>query len=361
MPGPVLKFPSDEDVFIEKLLLWYDRNQRSLPWRDNPEPYRVWISEIMLQQTQVKAVLPYFERFLEAFPTLPDLAGAREDQVLAAWSGLGYYNRARNLHRSARLVQEKFGGRFPRDLDELLVLPGIGRYTAGAILSIAHGQPYPVLDGNVRRVFSRLLRIDRELTTALLNQLWQLLDRLVNSPGARNRTADFNQALMELGALVCTPRKPQCGACPLSEDCLARMKGVQERLPVKARKRPTEQLLFLVAIIRKGDRYLLRKSTGEPFLEGFWEFPRVEGGTDRESRRRLEQSMETTLRFLHFHQPVRHQITFRKMRFHPVEAEILGKTPAGADWTWDSLVDPALPVPAFVHKIRNKLRLPDPS
>ena len=220
------KSPRDLSRLRARLIQWYRRNRRQLPWRRARDPYRVWVSEVMLQQTTVRAVLPYYERFLGRFPTLAKLAAAREEDVLALWSGLGYYHRARNLLRGARYLVAQHAGAFPKSLEAALGVPGVGLYTASAVLSIAWNQPLPVVDANVRRVLARLfaLRGPRwRKDGPYYNLAEELLDR--DAPG------DFNQALMELGALVCTARGPACAACPLEADCEGRARGLVDLLP----------------------------------------------------------------------------------------------------------------------------------
>src|SRR6185369_3543428 len=205
--------------FSRKLLAWYGRHKRALPWRDVGDPYRTWISEIMLQQTQVDTVIPYYQRWLERFPTVQALAESPLNDVLALWEGLGYYSRARNLHRAAQQVAAERGGALPQTVDELLALPGIGRYTAGAIASIAFGVDAPVLDGNVKRVLARVFDIQTDVKSpAGARELWALAASLVPS----GRAGDYNQALMDLGATLCTPRAPACDICPVRELCAAR-------------------------------------------------------------------------------------------------------------------------------------------
>jgi A/G-specific adenine glycosylase len=256
-----------------RLLRWYRRRRRDLPWRRSGEPYAIWVAEIMLQQTQVATVLPYYARFLGRFPDAAALARAREEDVLAAWSGLGYYRRARALHRAARLVMERHGGRLPAAVAELRELPGVGRYTAGAIASIAFGHPEPALDGNVRRVLSRLLGRSgrRGGGPAGDGRLWRLAAALVRGP----HPGDLNQALMELGALVCTPRQPRCAACPLRHVCRARAAGDPEAYPRPRAAGPTATARVAVAWLLRGERLLLvRPQPGNPF-RGSWELPAV--------------------------------------------------------------------------------------
>ena len=258
------------------LLAWYRRHRRSLPWRESPEPYRVWISEIMLQQTQVATVLPYFDRFITRFPTVDALAAASRQEVLAAWTGLGYYRRAEALHSAAEWIVRDNAGRFPETIEAWLKLPGIGRYTAGAILSIAFGKRFPILDGNVARVLSRLFCVrgdPREGPTR--EKLWSLSTSVL----PRRGVSDFNQALMELGALVCTRKKPKCLVCPLASLCEANARGLQEDLPELAKRKATVPVTMAAAVVRRGDKVLLYQRPSEGSMRELWELP---GGTCRE-------------------------------------------------------------------------------
>ena len=263
------------------LLAWFDADRRPMPWRDEPTPYRVWISEIMLQQTRVATVIPYFERFLARFPGLEALAAAQEEEVLSCWSGLGYYSRARNLRRAAELLLAEHGGILPPDPADLRRLPGIGPYTAGAIASIAFGLPEPALDGNGIRVLTRLHALGGDpARQPLLGELWRRLGELV----ACERPGDVNQAVMELGARICAPRSPDCGSCALSLHCEAREAGRATAYPETAPRAAQTDLLVEVGIFRQGDRLLL--SRGErPFLRGLWNLPyriRSGGASDEE-------------------------------------------------------------------------------
>ncbi len=269
------------------LLAWYDAHRRDLPWRRTSDPYAIWVSEIMLQQTRVETVVPYYERFLARFPDPASLAAADEDEVLSRWSGLGYYRRARLLHRGAREVVAQYGGEVPRDAEARRGLPGVGRYTAGAIGSIAFGLEEPVVDGNVARVLSRALGIDTPLGQAATERaLWDAATDLVRGP----RPGDLNQALMELGARVCTPKRPTCLVCPWREACVARADGRVEALPVprkKAAPRPVS-LVAVVATRGRGELALLR---GEGALfGGLYGVPTAEGQGREAARRALRES-----------------------------------------------------------------------
>jgi A/G-specific adenine glycosylase len=261
--------------FARALLAWYARHKRALPWRDAPDPYRIWVSEIMLQQTQVETVIPYYQRWLARFPSLKALAEAPLQAVLAAWEGLGYYSRARNLHRAAQRIAAERGGALPNTLPELLGLPGIGRYTAGAIASIAFGVDTPVLDGNVKRVLARVFDFRADVKSpAGVKQLWQLAESLV-PPG---KAGDYNQALMDLGATVCTPRAPACEVCPVRALCAARRLGVQLQRPVLPARRARPERVYAAGVVRKTSRVLLVQRAADELLGGLWAFPAVEVG-----------------------------------------------------------------------------------
>lgn len=256
--------------WVHRLLAWYHQHRRQLPWRDEPTPYRVWISEIMLQQTRVTAVQPYFARFLDRFPTLPDLAAADQQEVLKAWEGLGYYSRARNLHRAAQTVVER-GGQIPGTSIELSELPGVGPYTAAAIASIAFGQASPVVDGNVLRVVARHRGLRDDIaSTRTRNQVRESLLEAIQLAGDPSA---FNQAMMELGALVCTPRSPQCSDCPLAPDCRALAEDVVGELPVKRKAKAVPHYEIAVGLVFDGDFVLIAQRGQDQMLGGLWEFP----------------------------------------------------------------------------------------
>ena len=268
---------------------WYRENARELPWRNTRDPYAIWVSEVMLQQTRVGTVIPYYQRWLAEFPTIQSLAEAEEDQVLKAWEGLGYYSRARNLQAAARIVVERHQGFLPANLQALQELPGIGRYTAGAIRSIAFNQPAPILDGNLRRVFTRVFNISTPIQASRTEKvLWEIAEDLLpkSDPG------DFNQALMELGALVCLPKKPLCDRCPLAGDCQAHHLELQESLPRRKEKAPLPHLQVAAAVILKGGQVLLAKRPPEGLLGGLWEFP----GGKQEENETLQETLTREIR-----------------------------------------------------------------
>lgn len=259
-----------EEVFPFPLLNWYSKHSRQLPWRQNPDPYAVWVSEIMLQQTRVETVVSYFERWMAIFPDLETLANAPQQAVLSAWEGLGYYQRARNLHNAAKIVATELNRHIPSDPDKLARLPGIGRYTAGAIASIAFGVDAPALDGNIRRVLARVFDVtEPSRSAASEKRLWELArDHL--PPG---RAGDYNQALMDFGALVCTPRRPDCSNCPLVEICLANAQGMQLERPVQHKRARTPHYMAAAAVICRKGRLLIAQRPTEGLLGGLWEFP----------------------------------------------------------------------------------------
>jgi A/G-specific adenine glycosylase len=275
--------------FTQRLLAWFDCHKRPMPWRETTDPYAIWISETMLQQTQVATVIPYYHRFLEKFPTLAALAGAELSEVLALWAGLGYYRRAKNLHAAAREVVERFSGVLPQTVEELMTLPGIGRYTAGAVASIAFQKKAPVLDGNVSRVLARILKIQKDIALpAVSKELWSVAGGLLTGKAAV-RPGDFNQAMMELGATVCLPQNPRCDECPVCQMCEAANAGVQNELPIKTKKSPTPKIRRIALVIHRNTQKSATKSRrgagGEVLLmqrpmgglwEGMWEFPAME-------------------------------------------------------------------------------------
>ncbi|MBD1224760.1 A/G-specific adenine glycosylase [Virgibacillus halodenitrificans] len=259
--------------FQRNLVNWYKINQRDLPWRMNQDPYRVWVSEIMLQQTKVDTVIPYFHRFMEKFPTLEDLAAADEQEVLKAWEGLGYYSRARNLQNAVREVVAEYGGEVPSDPKDLGALKGVGPYTKGAILSIAFNQAEPAVDGNVMRVFSRVLRIEEDITLQRTKKLFEIY---VKEMIDKDDPSSFNQAVMELGALICTPKAPACLFCPVQEQCSAFAEGIQEELPIKKKAKKQKTLPYIVPLIKNtSDQYLIEKRQDQGLLANLWQFPMV--------------------------------------------------------------------------------------
>jgi A/G-specific adenine glycosylase len=302
------------------LLEWYDAHARDLPWRADRDPYRVWLSEVMLQQTRVETVKPYFARWLERFPTLASLAEAPLDDVLKAWEGLGYYSRARNLHRAVREVARSHGGEVPGEPAAFRALPGVGRYTAGAVLSIAFGRAEPLVDGNVRRVFARW-RDDPAPRDA---DLWAMAEAIV--PG--ERPGELNQALMELGATVCTPRSPRCGECPVRAFCAAFAAGTQEERPLPKKGRPLPHEQQGVAVVEREGRFLLARRPVDARLGGLWEFPcalRAAGeSTAAAAERAAREGVGLEVRADEAIGAVKHGFTHVTVSYHAVRCEAVG-------------------------------------
>lgn len=267
---------------VRALLNWFSRNARDLPWRQTRDPYAIWISEIMLQQTQVKTVLPYWERWMKNLPAVKSLARAKPETVLKLWEGLGYYTRARNLQKAAKTIEENHGGIFPENFDEVLALPGIGPYTAGAICSIAFDQPTPILDGNVMRVLTRIYGIEGDPREPKTNRtLWNLSEALVKIAARRQETlmascSALNQSLMELGALVCTPRQPKCPECPVQKHCVALREGKVQLLPEIAERAPATKRHFVAFVVERKGRFLVRQRPEAIVNALLWEFPNLE-------------------------------------------------------------------------------------
>ena len=350
----MVALPIPVEEFASRLLSWYSRNKRDLPWRGKPDPYRVWVSEIMLQQTQVSAVLPYYEKFLGTYPTLETLARAEESEVLSSWSGLGYYRRARSLHKAAQIVSERFDGQFPRDYREAIQLPGIGRYTAGAILSIAYGEPLPILDGNVARFLTRYLCIQDETGTTRSTKLWKLLTQLVEKPSISSQIADFNQALMEIGALVCAPRNPHCDHCPFQASCAALSAGLEGDLPRSQKPRKVQEFHYTVALASQDDTYLLTQNWQETFLQGFWEFPRAPGKPTRQVANKFLKIHGLDFKIEGKAAVVHHRITFRKLFFHPLLVTLVSPAPR-SKFTWTKPGETGYPVSSYIKKILESL------
>ncbi len=261
------------------LLAWYDENKRDLPWRgDHPEPYQVWVSEIMLQQTRVAAVMPYYRAWMEELPTVEALAAVDEERLMKLWQGLGYYSRARNLRKAARMIVEVYGGRFPESYKALLSLPGVGDYTAGAIASIAFGQAVPAVDGNVLRVASRVADIREDIMDGKVRAMFR---GLMEGAMPTDRPGAFNQALMDLGATVCLPNgAPECGRCPLAALCEAERLGVQDQLPVRRKKAARRVEELTVYLLLRDGAAALRQREDSGLLAGLWEFPHVPGALE---------------------------------------------------------------------------------
>lgn len=312
--------PARLPAFRRRLLAWFAARKRALPWRETRDPYRIWLSEVMLQQTRVAAVLPYFERFLKLFPTVRALARAPQDAVLEAWAGLGYYSRARNLQRAARQVVRRHGGKFPRTPEAALKLPGVGRYTSAAVLSIAYGAPLAVLDGNVARVLARLGAVRGDLRRPAR---WRQLEAAAQQLLAPRAPGAWNQAMMELGATICTPRVPACGECPVAAFCRARALGLQEKLPEKRAKRAPEIVRLAAAVLLDPQRRTLLVEAQDGAAHGLfsrlWQFPAVAAGRDAGAALRLHLRESLGIEAAHcLALPVaRHAVTYRRVTLLP--------------------------------------------
>ncbi len=308
------------------LLNWFRRNARSLPWRGRRDLYAVWVSEVMLQQTQVATVIPYYRRFLRAFPTLSHLARAPVERVLELWSGLGYYRRARNLHCAAQTITQKFGGHFPLNYDEARTLPGVGDYTARAVLSIAANLPYTILDGNVARVAARLVALRGNLSQPRFRRA---VERELELLLSRRRPGAFNQALMELGQTVCLPRAPRCPACPIRRWCHASRLGRPEAFPEPRPRRAAELHHLAAAVIRRGGKVLMVRGLDDGLLSDVWNFPASFGKSAAGARCTLEAKLKASASGkIQMGNPVaaiRHAITYRSIRAEIYPVEIAGR------------------------------------
>ena len=310
----------------KRLLAWYrEKARKNLPWRKTRNPYRIWVSETMLQQTQVATVIPYYGRFLKKFPTLKALAEAPLSRVLDGWSGLGYYSRAKNLHAAARQILKEHRGRVPDQVQDLLRLPGVGRYTAGAVASIAYDRPAPVLDGNVTRVLTRILGIRQDPKgPAVQSRLWETAQRLVPDESA----GTFNQALMELGALVCLPRNPRCSACPASYDCVARENGWQQEIPLRGDPPTRKRIRYLCGILERNGSVLLARRPFSGLLPGLWEFPGGEkqpGESDSEGlSRSLKERLGIRVEPQAFRSSVEQTLTHRELQIRAFDCRFNG-------------------------------------
>lgn len=328
---------SKTEALVSALLTWFATNARNLPWRHTRDPYAIWVSEIMLQQTQVKTVIPYWERWLRELPTIESLADASADKIHKLWEGLGYYTRVRNMQKAAQQIIAEHNGKFPQTFDDVLALPGIGRYTAGAICSIAFNQPAPILDGNVIRVLTRIHSIKTDPREKQTNaQLWNLADALVSETVAERpetlhfkfRASHLNQSLMELGALICTPRSPNCAACPVQKFCVAKKENLQDQLPNLSKREAATERRFLAYVVARDGKFLVRQRPAGVVNAHLWEFPNVEVGvnsapqTDAPYRQNdFRITSEKPLRV------VKHSITRYRITLEAWHADLARSTP----------------------------------
>jgi len=321
---------NSDGTLARGLLAWWDRGHADLPWRGRNDPYAIWVAEIMLQQTRITTVIPYFERWIDRFPTVRDLATAQLDDVLKLWQGLGYYSRARNLHAAAQLVMSKHDGRLPQRVEELLLLPGIGRYTAGAIASIAFGTAVPAVDGNVIRVLTRLFDLPADVTQSTTQRaLWEIAGNLVPA----ERAGDYNQALMELGQIVCTPLDPQCSVCPATTVCLSRQRGTQHERPVRPPRKRTPHFDVVAGVIWRDTpspeaQFLITRRPLHGMLGGLWEFPGGKVETGESFEEALEREIKEELGIdIEVNEPlclVRHAYSHFRISLHAYCAQYAG-------------------------------------
>ncbi len=330
------------DALQVKLLTWFQQNKRPMPWRGETDPYRIWVSEVMLQQTQVTTVVPYYHRFLRKFPTVQALASAPMDAVLKQWEGLGYYARARNLHRAAREIVETHGGTLPQSYRQLKNLPGFGDYTAGAVASLAFGEAVPAVDGNVKRVLSRLFAITTDITRGdgrkRVASLAAELAQSAPHPG------DWTETLMELGAVVCTPARPKCPRCPVRDDCAAHRQGIAERLPVKPARAKIPHFDVSAGVIYRTParkEFLIAQRPHDGMLGGLWEFPggKLEPGESLPEclRREIREELAMEISVQEPVTVVKHAFTHFRITLHAFAAEWTRGEPQKigvADWAW---------------------------
>ncbi|MCG6976087.1 MAG: A/G-specific adenine glycosylase [Acidiferrobacterales bacterium] len=346
-------------LFRRRLLAWFDKHGRKdLPWQRSRNPYRIWVSEIMLQQTQVSTVIPYYNRFLKRFANVKQLADAPIDEVLHHWTGLGYYARARNLHKAAKLIRDQHHGRFPKSLDALQALPGIGRSTAGAILAFAYSQRHPILDGNVKRVLTRLHAVDRwpgERETE--KSLWEIAERYTPA----QRVGDYTQAIMDLGATVCRRGQPRCELCPMTSHCVAYAEGDPARYPIAKQRKPLPDKQATMLLIRR-DRHevLLQRRPPTGIWGGLWSFPERPGNDINDLATWAREKLGLSIRITQALPVIPHTFSHFRLHIQPVTAELVGEPPVIMelpDSVWYKLEHPdsrglAAPVQRLLQQMR---------
>jgi A/G-specific adenine glycosylase len=352
---------TDVATLVPLLLAWFAQNARDLPWRRTRDPYAIWVSEIMLQQTQVKTVLPYWERWMRELPTIDSLAAAHPDTLHKLWEGLGYYTRVRNMHRAAREILAQHHGRFPEEFELILALPGIGRYTAGAISSIAFNQPAPVLDGNVLRVLTRIFGITQNPRAKKTNaRLWQLAAALVRHAlriTHQPSCSHLNQSLMELGARLCTPRQPKCELCPVATHCVAFQKAWTDRLPNLAPRAAATPRRFVAFIAQSRNRFLVRRRPADVVNAHLWEFPNIElNGAADDWNRAAGQALGFLPKQIVPFCVLRHTITRFRITLHVFHSRSGARPRDSADDRWLTLEElAALSFPSAHRKILQQL------
>ena len=345
------------EEIVVPLLEWYDKQKRTLPWRSKPTPYRVWVSEIMLQQTRVEAVKPYFERFMKALPTVRKLAACPEEELLKLWEGLGYYNRVRNMQKTAQILVQENKGELPAQFDELMKLPGIGKYTAGAISSIAFGIPVPAVDGNVLRVITRITADERDISK---DSVKQSIARDIQEIIPMRRAGDFNQALIELGAIVCVPNGPaKCHECPVAHLCEARQKDIIMELPKKAPKKARSIENKTVLLIKDGEKIAIRKRPKKGLLAGLYEFPNVEGHLSEDEVLELVKSYGLAPLFIQKLEESKHIFTHKEwhMTGYAVRVEELEEETDGLLFVERETVEKEYPIPSAFGAYANQINI----
>lgn len=359
--------------FRRSLLAWYRAHHRPLPWRSTHDPYAIWISEIMLQQTQVATVIGYYHRFLQRFPDVPSLAAAPEQEVLTLWAGLGYYRRARQLHAAAQLIVHKHAGSFPDNFEEVRALPGIGRYTAGAIVSFAYGLRAPILEANTLRLHSRLIGLrDDPKAAASQTTLWSFAEQLL--PKAGDKVGLVNQALMEVGSRICTPKQPNCAACPVKQYCAAYRDGAQAQIPRMPTPPKFTPLHHALVVVQRGGKTLMRQNPPGGWWDGLWDFPRVDltalglhqacdGAARRPAERvqlvehAMHQSLGLELREAsgEYLKTIKHGVTRYRIALHCFRTQLQSPTrlPQAHTWQWlDLRLEPQVPLTSTAQKLR---------
>ena len=337
----------------KRILKCFDRRERDLPWLKKRTPYKVWVSEIMLQQTQISTVIGYYKKFIKRFPNINKLAAADEQDVLALWEGLGYYRRARQLHKAARVIAEQHAGKFPTDFDAVLALPGIGRYTAGAILSISLDQKLPILEGNTIRLFSRLAGLREDaFNRESQKQLWAISESLLPN----KRAGDFNQAVMDFGRDVCRPKNPDCPSCCLQDFCVARVKGLQQEIPFKAAKMKYEDLNEAIVLIRRRKKILIRQCQDGERWAGLWDFPRFENGNVPEMELSVLESTGLNANIAVLNHSIKHAVTRFRIKLDCYEStSVSGRIKRDSRYVWKTVNEiEALPLSVTGRKFANK-------
>ena len=320
-----------------RILKWFDQRDRPLPWLVNRTPYRIWVSEIMLQQTQISTVIEYYKRFIKRFPNVKKLASANEQEVLSLWEGLGYYRRARQMHRAAQIVMEEHRGQFPIDFEDVLALPGIGRYTAGAILSISLDQKLPILEGNTIRLFSRWIGWSKDVgSTESQNELWAVSQSLLPA----KRVGDLNQALMDFGREVCQPKNPKCDSCCVSEFCRAMIQGSQQEIPFKAAKMVYQDVNESIVLVRRRSKVLMRQCQDGERWAGLWDFPRFAGERSQKIENTVFEETGLMAQLGNLNHTIKHAVTRFRIKLDCYEAEsVTGRLRRDSKYVWKSIAE----------------------